>query len=1639
MSLTKYFLSLSMLLGLGLAANAQTWQEPGGSVHSSEARYVVSANTTGCSTDLDYTNPSASNAVYTYTGAGMTVEQGQSFDLHVTSAEYMVWCHAVVFVDWNCDYDFDDEGEQLFKVGSDVDDSDAPSDLVANGNPEVADFTRTITVPADAAVGTTRMRIQFTDAWHIKGQDHPAHSAMDAVDKGGVYDFGVTITEAAAPVEGPTLVIGEHTNGQILVYTTDGEGVQTFYENGETLPLGWITAQFVADDGYTLQTPYFGSMDLTGSLEADNTFSIEVVEGTETVSFSAVFVEEAVEPEPSGWTIVAEHTMSGTDDSWDKSESFRGKYATETGPSNGNGAVIDGYSYCMGAMATQSDDFIGHYVEVAQSGTYKVSFSARLDNSGGASSDASATVAIYYAEGVTMNNSERRLGDEFTKAGEDVVKNISNDLPATTVESQEVQLEAGTRYAFAVNVISNKNTSHSTLYVGDFKLYKKGAAPVEQAPLLTWATPENGTIAVTVAGETVESGAEVEAGTEVVATFTPAEGYELETVTLGGEDVTTDVVDGVLTFVMGEEDVELAATFTEIPVILSTLTWAAPENGTIAVTVAGETVESGAEVEAGTEVVATFTPAEGYELETVTLGGEDVTTDVVDGVLTFAMGEEDVELAATFAETSTPEPADNLTAIQLTGASNTSTHSMFYFSEDDYGHGAEGNFYNGRSGNLTMSVWVNIHEAQGALMGYGQRWYNPEGVFTLSFDNGYYKLRNRTATEDHTDCADPQENVLEQAVETDTWAFVTVVFDTDNLMRYVYYNGEVVFEDVLETGGLGLLPDDCVFFVSNGVSAGWYFNSPTFDLDEVQVWDKALSADEVRASMTSVDPEAEGLISLYRFGADRMNEDYTFDNLASAGSVTAALYTGSMYGSPGSITSSVAEPTFVEGHIAEAPENYEVTWTAPENGTLTIMNGDVELTSGALVAEGTELTVIAAPAFGYQLDAVTVNDETLEGTTFTVTGATVVAATFVPVQLEEWPHDTTGQAANGNPSVHPSEDRYVTSATTTGAAIDLNWTNSERPSTWYINTGAMMQAEQGTTFDLRMQSAEDMIWCHAVIFVDWNGDKDFDDEGEMIAKVGLDHVDDGAGGSFYLTGNPDLVDFTQTIEVPATATVGTTCIRVMYTDAWHDTNKGHSHSAMDAVDKGGIYDFYIDITEGEIVNTLTVEAEHATVLVRDYNTLEEYSVGTVLETGTQLLVSAEAEAGYEVTSVTVNGEEWPSHEPYTVDGPVHVVATTEALPMVTVNYTFEGEEYGSMTVYDASGFTMEPIENGGSVEVGGAVNVMVTMNDNVEGTITVNGGEPVEFDSTTWEGLYTQRIDITEDMETLDIAVVLTEAKAPENFYDFTYTIEGEELLDEITIGDAMTGDPIESGASLDEGTRVGVLIYYAEGVDLTITINDVEQDIADNVVIMDGKCMYYGEITMDQDINLGIVLSQGTEPEGHTVTYALTGEAASAGTVYVNDMTDHSKLESGDTVADGADVNVQVTFDDQTVVGEMFVNGVSVGTFEYADNAGLYNYVVENVTADIDIEIELSYGNGIDSNLADGLKVYPTVFDEAVTVETPVDGSVTVYDMSGAAVYTSEVFEGSNSLPLGSLADGHYTLRVEGAGQSATVRVVKK
>ena len=120
---------------------------------------------------------------------------------------HYVVLQAIVFVDWNHNYSFDDEGEQLFKVGEE-----------SKGNDEVVDFTRSISVPASANVGSTRMRVQFTDAWHKKSEPNHTHSAEDVIDKGGVYDFVVNVEKAIVnAIEGVSTDKAES-----VVYTLEG-------------------------------------------------------------------------------------------------------------------------------------------------------------------------------------------------------------------------------------------------------------------------------------------------------------------------------------------------------------------------------------------------------------------------------------------------------------------------------------------------------------------------------------------------------------------------------------------------------------------------------------------------------------------------------------------------------------------------------------------------------------------------------------------------------------------------------------------------------------------------------------------------------------------------------------------------------------------------------------------------------------------------------------------------------------------------------------------------------------------------------------------------------------------------------------------------------------------------------------------------------------------------------------------------------------------------------------------------------------------------------------------------------------------------------------------------------------------------
>lgn len=188
----------------------KSWSMGRGTYHPTEQRYVTSAITTGAKIDLDYLQNSNPQRVYINTERAMTVVQGSTFNLTVQSTDAMKWEHAIIFVDWNKNYSFDDAGEQLMKIGNEN-----------ASSTEVTNFTRAISVPADAVIGSTRMRIQFTDAWHNKNVPNHTHTAEDAVDKGGVYDFIVNI-EAPETTGIQGITVNQTGEGVSQVYTING-------------------------------------------------------------------------------------------------------------------------------------------------------------------------------------------------------------------------------------------------------------------------------------------------------------------------------------------------------------------------------------------------------------------------------------------------------------------------------------------------------------------------------------------------------------------------------------------------------------------------------------------------------------------------------------------------------------------------------------------------------------------------------------------------------------------------------------------------------------------------------------------------------------------------------------------------------------------------------------------------------------------------------------------------------------------------------------------------------------------------------------------------------------------------------------------------------------------------------------------------------------------------------------------------------------------------------------------------------------------------------------------------------------------------------------------------------------------------
>lgn len=156
---------------------------------------------------------------------------------------------------------------------------------------------------------------------------------------------------------------------------------------------------------------------------------------------------------------------------------------------------------------------------------------------------------------------------------------------------------------------------------------------------------------VKIGDEIIQSGEiSVPEANDVQVSFIPDKGYYLKQVKLGNEDITKQVKDNVLTISQIIENKELTVVFEKE---LYSVKVSYNEGGTVKVNNQDVTSGTSVSVDAGTDVKLAITLNEGFKLQQVLIGTNDVTKQAVDGVLTISKISESKDVIIRFEQIET--------------------------------------------------------------------------------------------------------------------------------------------------------------------------------------------------------------------------------------------------------------------------------------------------------------------------------------------------------------------------------------------------------------------------------------------------------------------------------------------------------------------------------------------------------------------------------------------------------------------------------------------------------------------------------------------------------------------------------------------------------------------------------------------------------------------------------------------------------------------------------------------------------------------------------------------------------------------------------------------------------------------------
>lgn len=983
------------------------------------------------------------------------------------------------------------------------------------------------------------------------------------------------------------------------------------------------------------------------------------------------------------------------------------------------------------------------------------------------------------------------------------------------------------------------------------------------------ATPENGTVTVSSPKGEVKNNDDVQKGTELTIVPNPAEGYQIGTVTVNSIELNGPEYKGVV-----REDTNIEVTF--IPKKY-TVYVTEPENGTFSLADAdGETIAPNTAVDYNSIVVINPVPAEHYETDQIIVDG----TPLDEGISQFVVPAKDVVVSVSFKKkqykVEFSDVAIGGSFVVKNGQSQLSSGALVdALTEITVETTPDANMQ-------VDKITVNDEEIEGdsfSLVG--------DSVVKVTFSKIMHVVSkvNPSNGEFTVETSEGTPVVSGSAIAQGTELFVVATPAAHYRLKQVLVN-----DTPLEAE-----ESQYKFVVDKPKKVEVIF--------EPILWEVTVTKKDAQ-----VDVEIQTLAGEKVEDLSKVLDGTTLKVVATA---KTGYHITDIKANETSILSTkvfnVTGETTVE--VVTEINKYRVTINQPEHGTITVKNGETPVSSGTEVEHGTVLTAELAPETGYHKVSFTANSVEVTGNV-TVTEAVTFAAV---VEIDKHtvtfvqPDHATLTVKNGEvPVTSGKQVDYGTVLTIEAVAAEH-----------YNVTKVSVNSEEQSGSPITVTVTEDITAIDVETFIKQYTVTYAQPENAKLAVT-------KTGGTAVPTGSK--VDALTELIVTLTP------------------NEGYEKKSVKANNVEIENNRFVVDKNSTVVAEVSIKKFTVTVEQPANGTITANHTGTV-DWGTEVTVTAEAADYYELKTFTDNGEDklaskdsyvFTVKENHTLTGTTEKIMytlsykepengtldvkvndkphtsgeeiwagdTVTATATPNENYTLESLKYNQTSITSGSQFKIT--ENTSVVAVFAPIMRTVTKNPTTGGSYQVKQGVDFSTDvaDSVMQGTTIKIVPTPEQYYQLkSVKVNSTVVESPYTYLvttdNVTIDVEFEKIRYTVTYTeDAGNGNTVTvkngsvkvaSGSEVDAGTVVTVETVVAENYELT----ELKANGSDILLTK--------EVTVEQNTTIEATF---TKPQ-LAVTYVTTGLQ---GTLSVTRVSDHSAVDSGDTVGKGEQIKLEYT-----------------------------------------------------------------------------------------------------------------------------------